>query len=101
MALPDVSRSLAYNCIQVEVYRDGTHGSPPLPALFAPLLGVNEQHVKATATAQVIAANASGCMRPWFITDKYVDVNGNLAFDSPPIPIRFRATRCLIRSAPR
>jgi Flp pilus assembly protein TadG len=65
------------NCIRVDVYRDGTNGSSSLPVFFGRLLSSTPLGIKATATAQVVAANASGCMRPWFIVDWYNDVNGN------------------------
>jgi Flp pilus assembly protein TadG len=69
------------NCVEVNVYRDGTHGSASMPVFFGRLIGQTSQSVKATATAQVVAATASGCMRPWFITDWYQDVNGNNMYD--------------------
>jgi Flp pilus assembly protein TadG len=65
------------NCVEVNVYRDGTHGSATMPVFFARLIGQTSQSIRATATAQVVSANASGCMRPWFITDWYNDVNMN------------------------
>ncbi len=76
-------------CVQVDVYRDGTNGGGTLPVFFARLFGVTSQGVRATATAQVLDANSSGCMRPWFIPDKYIDVNGNDKYDSPPDTYNF------------
>jgi Flp pilus assembly protein TadG len=72
----------AGGCVQVSVYQDGTHSSATLPTYFARVFAVNSQGVKATATAQVSAANGSGCMRPWFIQDFYTDSNGNGRYDS-------------------
>jgi hypothetical protein len=69
------------NCVEVNVYRDGTHGSTTMPVFFGRLLGQTSQAVKATATAQVMSANASGCMRPWFISDWYNDVNMNNMYE--------------------
>jgi hypothetical protein len=57
------------NCIQVDVYRDGTFSSATLPTYFANLFGVASQGTRATATAQVSQGNAAGCMRPWYIVD--------------------------------
>jgi hypothetical protein len=71
-------------CVQVDVYRDGTHGSNALPVYFATLFGQSSEGVKATATAKAAVANASGCMRPWFIPDRYNDVDNNGVYDSPP-----------------
>jgi Putative Flp pilus-assembly TadE/G-like len=57
-------------CVHVDVFRDGTEGSTPLPVLFAHLWGISEQHIRATATAQVRSANASDCVKPWMTPDK-------------------------------
>jgi hypothetical protein len=71
-------------CVQVDVYRDGTHDSNALPVYFATLFGQSSEGVRATATAKAAVANASGCMRPWFIPDQYNDVDGNGVYNSPP-----------------
>jgi Flp pilus assembly protein TadG len=72
------------NCVRVNVYRDGTHGSTAMPVFFAKLLGQTSQNIRATATAQVLAANTSGCERPWFIPDRYTEVNGVPGYQNPP-----------------
>jgi hypothetical protein len=71
-------------CIQVDVYRDGTHGSNALPVYFATLFGQSSEGIRATATAKAAIANESGCMRPWFIPQRYNDVNNNGVYDNPP-----------------
>jgi Flp pilus assembly protein TadG len=73
------------NCIRVDVYRNGQFASPQLPTYFANIFGVSSQGIRATATAKVDPANASGCERPWFIIDKYTDVNGNGRYDAGDI----------------
>jgi Flp pilus assembly protein TadG len=60
-----------YHCVQVDVYRDGTNGSATLPTFFARVFGVTTQGVRATASAVVDVANASKCLRPWMIEDKF------------------------------
>ena len=60
-------------CVQVNVYRDGTHGSAALPTYFAPLLAVNSQKTRATASAQAIPANATNCLRPFAVPDKWFE----------------------------
>jgi hypothetical protein len=55
--------------VQVDVYRDGTHGSTALDAYFAVLLGVNSFGVRASATAQATVANATSCLKPWAVPD--------------------------------
>lgn len=69
------------NCVQVDVYRDGSNGSGTLPTYFANVFGVSSQGVLATATAQVVPANTSGCLRPWFIPDKWQDLDGDNVYD--------------------
>jgi Flp pilus assembly protein TadG len=62
-------------CVQVNVYRDGTHTSAALPVYFAPIFGVISQGVQATATAQPANANFTPCMRPWLMSDKWIDTS--------------------------
>jgi Flp pilus assembly protein TadG len=70
------------DCVHVDVYRDGTNGSTALPTWFAPILGITSQGVRATATARVLAANRTSCMKPWLIEDKFTGPNGpNGLFD--------------------
>jgi Flp pilus assembly protein TadG len=59
-------------CIRVDVYRNQARGNP-LPALFGMAVGLVDQGVRATATARVAVANASDCLKPWAIPDKWVD----------------------------
>lgn len=71
-ALPDT-------CVRVNVYRNqephGTFAADPLPTFFARLVGVTSQGVKAMATAQVLVGNASDCMKPWAIPDRWIENN--------------------------
>ncbi len=72
------------NCVHVDVYRDGTHTSTTLPTFFMKLANIQSQGTKAHAIAAIVGANATGCMRPWFLLDRYTDVNGDGKFTSPP-----------------
>ena len=65
---PDGTKAPA--CIRVNVYRDNAHGNP-LPTWFGNLVGVTSQDTKATATAEAGGANATNCLRPWMIPDKW------------------------------
>jgi hypothetical protein len=56
----------------VDVYRNQARGNP-LPAFFGMAAGLVNQGVRATATARVAVANASDCMKPWAIPDKWLD----------------------------
>jgi len=60
-------------CVRVDVHRDGTFGSTPLPVIFGGALGLASQEVRATATAQVAVGNGTTCLKPWAIPDKWTD----------------------------
>jgi hypothetical protein len=67
---------LTGRCVRVDVYRDGTHASDPVPTYFGPLLRMASQNVRATATARVWNANAADCMRPFSVADRWVESMG-------------------------
>jgi len=60
-------------CIRVDVYRDLAHGNA-LPTWFGNLVGVTSQDTRATATAEAGGANATNCLRPWMVPDKWSEV---------------------------
>jgi hypothetical protein len=60
-------------CIRVDVYRNQARGNA-LPVLFGQSVGLVSTGVRATATARVAVANASDCLKPWAIPDKWLDV---------------------------
>ena len=68
-------------CIRVDVMRGalddqgGAHTNA-LPVFFASMLGITQQGVRATATAQVTTGNAVKCIKPWGIADKWEDNSG-------------------------
>jgi hypothetical protein len=64
---------VAGSCVRVDVYRNGEFGSTPLPTIFGKLLNISSQGVRATATARVATGNATNCMRPFAVTDKWID----------------------------
>lgn len=57
-------------CVRVDIYRNAAHGNA-LPTFFGTLVGINSQDVRATATAQVAVANATDCLKPWAVIDKW------------------------------
>ena len=68
-------------CIRVDVMRgtldaQGTPHTNALPVFFASMLGITQQGVRATATAQVTAGNSVKCIKPWGIADKWQDNSG-------------------------
>ena len=62
------------DCVTVDVFRDTAHGNA-LPAMFGPLLGFSSQGVQATATASATNGNATDCLRPWAIPDRWTESN--------------------------
>jgi Flp pilus assembly protein TadG len=60
-------------CVRADVYRNQARGNP-LPTFFAHVLNIDSQGVQATATARVLVGNSASCMRPWALTDKWLDV---------------------------
>ncbi|MCX6544250.1 MAG: pilus assembly protein TadG-related protein [Acidobacteria bacterium] len=58
-------------CVRVNVYRNAS--KDPLPVFFAPLLGISSQGVQAMAVAQVLMTNASDCVKPFAIPDKWTE----------------------------
>jgi hypothetical protein len=69
---PEISTG---RCVRVDVYRNGTFGSAPLPTVFGPVLGIDQDDygVRATATAHVGSGNATTCVKPWAIPDKWIE----------------------------
>ena len=65
--------AIGTGCVRVNVYRDGTLGSPRIPMIFGPALGLETQGVRATATAQVAVGNSTSCLRPLAIPDRWVE----------------------------
>ena len=57
-------------CVRVNVFRNQARNNA-LPTYFGRLAGVESQGVVATATAQVVAGNATSCLRPWAVLDRW------------------------------
>jgi Flp pilus assembly protein TadG len=62
----------AGTCIQVDVYRTNARGNA-LPVFFASFVGLVDQDIRASATAEVSSANASDCLKPWAVIDKWAE----------------------------
>jgi len=81
------------NCTRVDVHRDGSNGSTALPSFFGPILGVNSQQVRATATAVNGSGNMTPCIRPMAFADGWDerppddDNFDHYNFASPPVPL--------------
>lgn len=68
------------HCIRVDVYRNQVRGNA-LPSIFGQVFGITAHGVRATATARVAVADASDCLKPWIIPDKWAD-----NYDTTPEP---------------
>jgi hypothetical protein len=60
-------------CVRVDVYRNGEQGSNSIDAIFGPILGVNSLGVRATATAVSEYGNATNCLRPIALPDRWLE----------------------------
>jgi Flp pilus assembly protein TadG len=60
------------SCVKVQVFRDEAHGNP-LRSFFARFLGFETADVTATAMAQAKRANATQCLKPLAIPDRWQD----------------------------
>jgi hypothetical protein len=65
-------------CIRVDVFRNQRPNGNPLPMFFGRLLGITEQGVRATATAQVMFGASADCVKPFAIPDKWLEVRNDL-----------------------
>jgi Flp pilus assembly protein TadG len=78
---PYLSLPNGTDCVRVNVYQNGENGSTRMPVFFSSIFGIANQGTKATATAVAAQANASNCLKPWLIPDKWTDVNMDGDFD--------------------
>jgi hypothetical protein len=66
--------STSVECVRVDVHRTQARDNP-LPMFFGALFGKSQQSVRATATAHAAAANASDCLKPFAVADKWQENN--------------------------
>jgi hypothetical protein len=59
-------------CARVDVFRNAENNNP-LPVIFGRLLGIEEQGVRATATARTAVATTTNCLKPWGVADKWIE----------------------------
>lgn len=79
-------------CVRVDVFRNmpdrpergGTVLGTPIPLFFAPMIGITQQGVRATATAEVAAGNSIRCLLPFAVIDRWAD-----NYDDNPDPTYF------------
>ena len=81
-------------CVRVDVFRNQERGNP-LPAILGMLVGITDQGVRATATAEVVFANEASCVKPMAILDRWIEAQSGPwdtgdtfdRYDPPPAPI--------------
>jgi Putative Flp pilus-assembly TadE/G-like len=73
--------SVAPDCVRVNVHRNGTLGSTPLPTLFGPILGITGQGVRATSMAIVGPVNTTTCLKPWALPDEWREFGSSVELD--------------------
>lgn len=85
-------------CVRVQGFRNRDRNSE-IPTVFASLVGVNDHGVRATATAQVLHGNATDCVRPIAIPDRWTELHndvGAVGWDAPDTFERFHPTGTIL-----
>jgi len=80
---PPGAPGLPDTCLRANVYRSVAR-SNALPTYFAQIVGLTTQDVRATATAQILTGNATECLKPWAVADKWAEHWENGAPNSGP-----------------
>jgi hypothetical protein len=81
---PGCARADVFRNAPDRAYRGGTTLGAPIPTLFGPLIGITQQRVRATATAQVASGNQIRCMLPFAVIDRWAD-----NYDPTPVTTYF------------
>lgn len=82
---PPGAPGLPDTCVKVDVFRNQLRNNP-LPMFFGNLVGVANQGVRATATAQITTGDTTDCMRPWAIVDRWDEWEGSHPEHNYPDP---------------
>lgn len=72
---PPFTPGLPDTCVKVDAFRNQAR-SNPLPMFFGKMVGVNNQGVRATATAQIVTGDTTDCLKPWAILDRWDEFGG-------------------------
>ncbi len=73
-------------CVRVNAFRTNVSGrTNPLPTFFAQFVGVTEQGVRGTATAEIAPGNAAKCLLPFAVFDRWADYLDGTDPDDDPI----------------
>jgi hypothetical protein len=66
----------------VDVHREQARGNA-LPIFFGGLVGLSQQGTRAMAIAEIRPGNATDCLKPWAIPDKWLEYNPNVSTWDP------------------
>lgn len=66
------------SCIRVDLFRNQARGNP-LPTFFGQLVGVTDQGVRATATAEALFGDSTDCVKPFAIPDRWTEGRNDVA----------------------
>ena len=80
---PPGSPGLPDTCVKVDVFRNQRAGGNPLPVFFSSLVGVADQGVRATATAQMVSSASVTCVLPFAIPDLWQELREDEAGNPP------------------
>jgi hypothetical protein len=58
-------------CVKVDTFRNRRQNGSPLPVFFSRLVGITDQGVRATATAQIVTGDTTDCLKPWAVIDRW------------------------------
>jgi hypothetical protein len=84
-ACPPGAPGIPDTCVKVDVFRNVARGNP-LPMFFGNLVGVSDQGVRGTATAQVVTGDTTNCLRPWAVLDRWQEAAPPAGVDPDPGP---------------
>jgi len=87
-ACPPGAPGVPDTCVKVDVYRNQRANGNPLPTYFSRLVNIQNQGVRATATAQIITGDTTDCLKPWAVIDRWdeFDTSTNGAESEYPNP---------------
>jgi hypothetical protein len=86
-ACPPGAPGVPDTCVRADVFRNQRAGGSPLPMFFGQIVGLTQQGVRATATAQMFVGDAATCVKPFVIPDKWTEVNDGPGETIPWSPV--------------
>jgi Flp pilus assembly protein TadG len=91
---PPGSPGAGGTCVKVDAFRNVARGNP-LPMFFGNLVGLTNQGVQATATAQILTGTTTDCLKPWAILDRWDEYNapgGEPDYPNPDLDFNYTST---------